>query len=110
MNGGATMKATMAIIATAVGAMLFLTLLVEGVDAQGRGGRGKGQGLRLRDGSCITGTTTPQNNSGQRSGRTGGYGNGSGISPQDGTGLGPGDGTRPRTLDGTGFGQGAQQK
>jgi hypothetical protein len=102
------MKATKIIIALAACAILLSTLMVEGVDAQGRGGRGNGRGLRLRDGSCVNGTILPKNIPGQGAGQTGGYGNGSWIRPQDGTGFGPGDGTMPRPQNGTGFGRGAQ--
>ncbi len=72
---------------------------------QGRGG-GQGQGLRLRDGSCLN----PQagirtNQSGQ-----GTYGSGNAVRPMSGTGRGYGDGTQPRPQDGTGFGRGAAGK
>jgi hypothetical protein len=98
------MKATKTIISLAAGAILLSTLMVEGVDAQGPGGKGNGRGLRLRDGSCITGTTSPKNVPGQGAGQTGGYGNGSGIRPQNGTGFGPGNGAVPCPQNGTGFG------
>ena len=58
--------------------------------ARGAGRGGNGAGLRLRDGSCLTGAGTSQSPTGQSSGQTNGYGTGSNTRPQDSTGVNPG--------------------
>lgn len=93
------MTRTCSMLLTAA-AVLFL-LAVPYADAQGKGG--KGQGTRLRDGSCGSSQTTQA-----RSGKGWTQGNGRGMNQQDG-GFRLGDGTQPRPMDGSGFGFGAQK-
>jgi hypothetical protein len=86
----------------AAATVLFL-LAVPYADAQSRGG--KGQGTRLRDGSCGSAQTTQT-----RSGKGWTTRNGSSAGQSAGTGSGLGDGTNPRPMDGSGFGFGAQRQ
>jgi hypothetical protein len=60
-------------LAVVVAAIFLLTFTLSDVYAQaGRGGNGAG--LRLRDGSCVTGTVTPQSAPGQGTAQFRGYG------------------------------------
>ena len=82
-------------------AVSIFAFTLSGVEAGG-----KGQGKTVRDGSHQAGTNIPQSMNGRGSNEMPGYGKGSGVRLENGTGFGPGDGTRPRPENGTGFGYG----
>ena len=80
--------------------------VVSGGDAVAKGGKGKGGGDRLRDGSCLTSTTAPASaatavkaapaKKGQMRKLGPGDGTGNVVPPQDGTGYGSPNTIAPR--------------
>jgi hypothetical protein len=101
MKGGERMKRLKRLSIVSLSAASLLVFALSGVEAGG-----KGEGQRLRDGSHQAGANMSQPMNGRGSEQMRGYGNWSGLRPENGTGFGPGDGTRPRPENGTGFGYG----
>lgn len=85
------MKYWKAVSLSLLGIAVSFALVADDADARGRGG----QGMGLRDGSCIYGTAVTQQGGAQTMGWQKGYGRGACLSTGTGGGTCPKDGTGP---------------